>query len=319
MIGQKLRHILLIGIILPLHGILTADAPEQKAYATSMFSGLIDIGGGRKMHFVRQGTGSPTVVFVSGRSDRADIWLTSADHAKPGTDVFSEVAKFTQAFAYDRPGTVTITPQNDIKPSRSTKVLQPVTPKNGVEDLHAVLMAAKIPGPYVLVGHSYGGLIVRLFASTYPNEVSGLVLIDVVTELFYDALSPAQQALWNHLNSNYSPDLDHYTIQERTDFRASFEQLRAAPALQEMPVIVLSSDRPYDFQLLIAKGVLPTDTPLDFGPRVFQAQLQGQERLASLLKAKFISHTHAGHYIQLEQPQLVIEAIKEIVDKVRKA
>ncbi len=109
---------------------------------------------------------SPTVVLASGRSDRAAIWQT---HVKPGPTVFSEVAKFTKVCSYDRPGAVTITEQNSVVPSRSTSVPQPTTLKNGVADLHALLTATKIPGPYVLVGHSYAGLIVRLYASTYPN------------------------------------------------------------------------------------------------------------------------------------------------------
>jgi pimeloyl-ACP methyl ester carboxylesterase len=196
-------------------------------------------------------------------------------------------------------------------------VLQPITPKKAVEDLHALLTAAKVSGPYVLVGHSYGGLIVRLYASTYPSEVVGLVLIDTLSEFLYDSLTPRQQAMWIRLNSNYSPELDKYTIQERTDFLNSFEQLRASSILRQIPATVLTSDHPYDFKSLIAEGVLPSDAPLDFGSIVFQAHLTGQKRLTDRLHARQITNTHSGHYIQTEQPQLVIDAIKEIVDKVR--
>ncbi len=277
---------------------------------------LIDIGGGRKMYLECQGTGSPTVVLISGRSDRSDIWQTVTNTAKPGPGVFSAVARFTKACAYDRPGTVKIT-GHTIEAGRSTSVPQPVTPKNAVEDLHALLTAAQIPGPFVLVGHSYGGLIARLFAETYPSEVVGLVLIDTLTEFLYDSLNQTQQELWVRLNSNYSPDLDHYTIQERTDLVSSFKQVRTATALRPMPAIVLTSDQPYDFKNLIAEGILPSDTPIDFGPIVFQAHLIGQERLTRLLNAKQIKNTHAGHYIQTEQPQLVIDSIEEVIDMVR--
>jgi pimeloyl-ACP methyl ester carboxylesterase len=64
--------------------------------------------------------------------------------------------------------------------SRSDPVPQPQTATDAVADLHALLGAAAIPGPYVLVGHSYGGLVVRLYASTYPGEVAGLVLVDAL-------------------------------------------------------------------------------------------------------------------------------------------
>ena len=62
---------------------------------------------------------------------------------------------------------------------------------------------------------------------------------------------------------------------------------------------------------------MPEGTPIDFAPIVFQAHLSSQEHLTRLLNAKQITDTHAGHYIQTEQPQLVIDAIKEVVDKVR--
>ncbi len=95
----------------------------------------------------------------------------------------------------------------------------------------------------------------------------------------------------------------------------SFDQLRTAPAMRPMPVIVLTSDQPYDFRSLVAKGILPPDTPIDFSPIVFQAHLKAQERLAQNLQAKHITQTHAGHYIQTEQPQLVIDAIREVIEK----
>ncbi|MEA2955047.1 MAG: hypothetical protein QOJ58_544, partial [Alphaproteobacteria bacterium] len=103
--------------------------------------------------------------------------------------VFADVAKFSQVCAYDRPGT----PVGE-KPSRSDPVRQPTTAGDAVADLHALLSAAKVVGPYVLVGHSYGGLVVRLYASTYPDDVSGLVLVDALSEGLQDAETPAQWA-----------------------------------------------------------------------------------------------------------------------------
>jgi len=71
-------------------------------------------------------------------------------------------------------------------------VPQPTTPKEAVADLHALLSAAGETGPYVLVGHSYGGLVVKLYARTYPKDVAGLVLVDALSEGLQDALTPEQ-------------------------------------------------------------------------------------------------------------------------------
>ncbi|MCE5318792.1 MAG: alpha/beta hydrolase [Parachlamydia sp.] len=294
--GKILRFLLLTIFF------LNGDAAEENS-----FSGLVDISSERKIYLECQGNGSPTVVLVSGRSDRASIW-------KP---VISEVSKFTHVCAYDRPGTVTITDQDSVIASRSTSVPQPTTPKDAVADLHTLLMATKIPGPYVLVGHSYAGLIVRLYASTYPDEVVGLVLVDTLTEQLFDALTPKEQDLWIRLNSNYSKELDRYTIQERLDLVASFNQLRSASPLHPMPAVVLTTDQPFDFRSLIAQGILPKDAPLDFGPILSQVHLKTQERLAQSLNARHITKTHAGHYIHTEQPKLVIDAIREVVEKIK--
>src|SRR5689334_12152739 len=119
------------------------------------FSGLVDIGGGRKMYLDCRGVGSPTVVIVAGGKASADDW-TKSDSGK--TNVFSEVAGFTRVCAYDRPGV----PVGEA-PSRSDPVPMPITASDSVADLHALVAAARIATPFVMVGHSYGGLVVRLY------------------------------------------------------------------------------------------------------------------------------------------------------------
>src|SRR5215208_5193858 len=165
---------------------------------TGKFAGLVDIGGGRKMYLKCSGRGSPTAVLVGGLRASAEDWDIS-DKSKP--TVFSEVAKFTRVCACDRPGT----PVGE-KPSRSDAVPQPTTAKDAVADLHALLSAAGEAGPYVLVGHSYGGLIVRLCASSYPKEMSGLVLVDALSEGLQDAETPEQWAIQRKLIQNDDPE-----------------------------------------------------------------------------------------------------------------
>lgn len=93
--------------------------------------------------------------------------------------------------------------------------------------------------------------------------------------------------------------------------------LRAAAPLRQMPNIVLTADEPYDFRRFIQKGLVPKDAPLDLAPILFQIHLKAQDQLARSLHAKHITRTHAGHYIHMEQPQIVVYAIREVVEQAR--
>jgi pimeloyl-ACP methyl ester carboxylesterase len=291
----------------------TALAPAAHADAAGDYVGLVDIGGGRKIYLECRGTGSPTVVLVAGLRGSADDW-TIADKQLPA--VFPEVSKFTRVCAYDRPGT----PVGE-KPSRSDPVPQPTTAKDAVADLHSLLRAANEAGPYVLVGHSYGGLIVRLYASTYPQDVSGLVLVDALSEGLEDAETPQEWPIQRKLiEGDVKESLVEYPALERIDVDRSFDEIRRAPRLHPLPLVVLSADRPWGPQIpsMIASGALPADVPPNFGYITDAAQKRAQEKLARLVpNAKHITNTKSGHEIQKEQPQLVVDAIREVVDAVR--
>src|SRR6266496_4625433 len=152
-------------------------------------AGLVEIGAGRKMFLECRGSGSPTVILESGDRNDAEVWSTPLEPGK--STVFPQVAKFTRVCAYDRPGTV-----RDVNHlSRSTQVPMPRTARDVVSDLHALLQKAHVPGPYVLAAHSLGGIFARLYASTYPNEVVGMVLVDSTSEKIRSAFTPEQWKL----------------------------------------------------------------------------------------------------------------------------
>jgi pimeloyl-ACP methyl ester carboxylesterase len=204
------------------------------------------------MYLECRGIGSPTVVLVAGLKGSAADWNVTKQ-SEP--TVFAAVAKFTRVCAYDRPGT----PVGE-KPSRSDPVPQPTTAGEAVADLHALLSAAGEAGRYVLVGHSYGGLAVRLYASTYPEDVSGLVLVDALTEGLRDAETPEQWAIQRKLmEGDIGESLVLYPALERNDPDRSFDQVRAAQPLRPLPLVVLSADRAWGPQIpsMRAEGKLP--------------------------------------------------------------
>ena len=264
--------------------------------------GLVDVGSGRKIYLECRGAGFPTVVLISGTRGAHDDWTDIIDTknptraTKPGESaVFPQVSKFTRACAYDRPGTT----RNDNTVTDSTPVRQPTTAQQGVADLHALLIASKEPGPYILIGHSWGGLIARLFASTYPDEVSGLVLVDPASEFLKSALTPAQWATYIEATKK----LIEPSGLEAPDHARTLELLHGSPHVRPMPVVVLTSDKRFDF------GAGGTET--------WPAWRIAQDRLAKILDAKHVSDTNSGHVIQMEQPQLVIDAIRQVVEAVR--
>ena len=180
--------VLLLALPLPAAAQSATPAVASPIPASGDFAGLVDIGG-RKIYLECRGEGSPTVILESGAYARGDVW--TRDLEKPEgerTLVLPGVAQFTRVCTYDRPGTLTIrNPSLDpygplFSPSRSDPVPQPRTTQDMVDELHALLAAADIPGPYVLVGHSAAGLVVRLYASEYPDEVVGMVLLDSTNE-----------------------------------------------------------------------------------------------------------------------------------------
>jgi pimeloyl-ACP methyl ester carboxylesterase len=277
------------------------------------FAGLVDIGGGRKIYLECRGTGGPTVMVVAGARASAEDWTGS----KPGAaTVFSGVAGFARICAYDRPGT----PVGEA-PSRSDPVKQPVTAGDSAADLHALVAAAGIATPFVIVGHSYGGLVARLYAMTYPGDVAGMVLVDALSEGLRAAETPQEWTVQRVLlDGDLTEALKLYPPIERVDAERSFAQMLAAPPLRPMPLIVLSADHPWGPLVpgLIADGLLPPGTPPDFGYVTDRAQKEAQAKLAALVPgARHVADTDSGHEIHKDQPRLVIDSVRDVVEAVR--
>jgi pimeloyl-ACP methyl ester carboxylesterase len=251
----------------------------------------VDVGG---YHLYLQclGTGGPTVLLEAGLEEPAEAWGL----------VPAGVARFTRVCAYDRAGVG----GSDAGPRPSSSVMT-------ATELHMLLRRAGISGPYVLVGHSIGGFHVRVYARRYPGEVVGLVLLDAshpdqlardlaVLPPYRPGENPALTAVRADL-ANVQPD-----PAEGFAWAPSAAQVRASGALGALPLVVLT------------RGHSPL--PSSF-PAGVQARLEGvwralQDELAGLSsRSEHLLARQSGHFIQLDQPQLVIAAIEQVVTAVR--
>lgn len=279
--------------------------------------GLVPIADDRSIWVRCAGTGSPTVVLIAGKGNGAADWLdilAPDDPVRdaPGDDlplgmgsivpsddaVFPSVARFTRVCAYDRP---------DIRVGAevTTPRAQPHTVDADVDDLHAMLDALGESGPYVLVAHSYGGLIADLFARTHPHDVSGLVMLDAATAQIAHDVRAEQLVAWDASNA-----LTSEQVHEGVRLLDAFDRIAAAGPLPDVPAAVLSADKPWRTDLLPPE-VAAVDTV------TFEDWARAQVRLALELGVEQVAETGSGHDIGLYQPALVVRTIRAVVDEVR--
>lgn len=283
-------------------------------------TGLVDIDGGRSLFVECRGMGYPTVILMAGKGNGAEDWLQVLDppdpaHRAPGDDlpwgfgtlvdsdeaVLPSVAHFTRVCTYDRP---------DVRfdsPDTSTPRDQPHSVDLDVGDLRALLVALGETAPVVLVAHSYAGVIATLEARTHPEAVAGLVLVDAVSDHIEDVLGPAKLANWDASNAATSPQ-----VREGVRLIDAFDRITAAPPMPSVPAAVLSADKPWRTDLLPEEATR--------GEQVtFADWLAGQRRLAAALGVEAVTTTDSGHDIYLYSPALVVDAISEVVDELRRS
>lgn len=266
----------------PLPTVLEAGAP-------------IDIGGGRAL-FLRCSAptaGAPAVILEAG---------LAADHSA-WAQVEAGVAPFARACSYDRAGL-----------GRSSPGAPPRDAAAAAADLRAVLDAAGVRGPYVLVGHSFGGLFARRFAADYPADVAGVVLVDAVHEDWWEralaALPPETAADSERLRSFrgfLSVDVaDPARNAEGLAIPTVAAQVRAAGTLGNKPLVVLVAGR----SDVIAPGLPPeVESRLT---AMLQRELPAE--LAALsVDSTTVVVADSGHNIPQQRPDMVVLAIQAVI------
>jgi pimeloyl-ACP methyl ester carboxylesterase len=276
---------------------------------------LFDVGE-LKMHIDCTGEGSPAVILDSGLGDTFLSWRK----------VQPEIARFTRVCSYDRAGIGYSGPSS--RPRTSEVIAQ---------ELHALLRAAEIAPPYILVGHSMGGYDVRLYASLYRNEVAGMVLVDASHPDQENRFPPElknMEGSWQREAEFLAytmpfgiPRLiglcDEDPVQRAAEcnfqtaregvaelkaFPESAAQAAATGSFGDMPLAVLSHDPEKP----------STELPADLAKPTNDAWEKMQEELSHLsTRGTQAIAKNSAHYIQNDRPDAVIDALRDVLQQTR--
>lgn len=310
-----------VGLLLLLFLLAIAGAAYQQIStvrdrdAFPMPGQLVDVGG-NKMHIHCSGSGGPTVILDSGLGDSFIVWRK----------LQPQIAQFTRVCSYDRAGIG----YSDASPrARSSKVF--------AEELQSLLHNAGIAPPYVLAGHSMGGYDVRIYTNLYRSEVAGMVLVDsshpeqrkrlpaalndldagwVREEEFFEFTMPfGLPRLFGFCGNDRearAADCNFHSLRESVAELKSISESAAQTAetgpLGNMPLVVLSQD----------PNTPQYDLPEDLVGPTNEAWQKMQAELALLSTCgKQVIAKNSGHYIQLDRPDLVLDAVREVVNEVK--
>jgi pimeloyl-ACP methyl ester carboxylesterase len=247
--------------------------------------------------FMRQaGQGQPSVILEAGAGEDSTTW----------TDIIPAVARFSQVMAHDRAGL-----------GRSAGLPTPRTALQLVNDLHALLQASQLQKPYLLVGHSLGALLCRLYTQQYRHDVAGLILLDGPHpdqgKRFTTALT---QAGWQEhemirpileMASGTAPEQHP----EGLDFAKSLAQVDQTQTFGDLPLVVVSRGKPHSETM----PDLPVQAALTF-ERTWNT-MQGELTTLST-SGVHLTAMRSGHYIHCDEPELVAEIIYQAVRTIRK-
>jgi pimeloyl-ACP methyl ester carboxylesterase len=265
-------------------GLVVMSCAASASPDPNAIKGTFDLGG-RSLYLECVGVGGATIVMDAGLGNSHTTWA----QVVPG------VRDSNRICTYDRANI-----------GASDKASVPRTSADVVADLHQLLAAAKVTGPLLLVGHSFAGISMRLFAATYPADVIGLVLVDPTLPTFIDdECSLVDPTLCATLRAESAPSKNP----DGLDIAGSAEELAAAPPLPTVPLLVLAATTHHQPAI--------TDAAIES-----QIEALWQRRLsevASSVPGGKVEVVSSGHDIQSLHPDAVVAAIKSVLADVPKA
>lgn len=233
---------------------------------------------------------SASIVLVGGFGSELGTW----------ENLYAERGLTHTVFAYNRPG---LGLSKDVSGKRDAATI--------AAEMKKVLELNNINPPYILVGHSMGGIYARMFYHQNPAMVKGLVLVDATHERQIDSLlsflPPAEQQDFLRMAEAQMNDalanMPNGSLKEefRSNFKENYEQMKSFQPITQIPVYVITSTKPTDVEGPFVKAV--------------SAALHQQWATAAGTKGKFITTPNSGHYIQIEEPKLVYDGIKWVLNQ----
>ena len=251
---------------------------------------LFDVGGYR-LDVIRSGSGGPAVVLVAGLGDDLSEW----------NSVTTSLGEFSTVVAYSRAGL-----------GRSEGVDRDHSAQAEVRELHVLIEKLSLKKPVVLVGSSYGGILVRLYISEYPNDVAGLVFVDATGEDQVKRYGKLDAAYPEAFRKSFEDLLKTQKGAEAAETRESLRIQMAGTVegmkpLPDIPMAILTSMQPKQNAQYVnqtARGYA-------------EWRAMHEEWFDRSSNALHIETSKAGHHIMDDEPQLVIEAVRFVLDRVR--
>lgn len=273
------------GTVPPSSGLDVRAAPAQGAEQ------MVDVGG-RRLHATVHGRGAPTLVLLSALGATQDYWRS----------VMPALVAQATVLTYDRAGV-----------GKSALGTLPAHAGQSARDLRVLLDALRLPRPFLLVGHSFGGNVARLFASMYPADIAGLVLEETQHEDNLDEmrklLTGADLETFERvLAPGFAPPPDPRT--ERDHRAATRTQLQEARPLPHVPLVVLTvAGRGRDMQSMFSAAATDRIVALD-------AALM-QRLAASVPGGQHIFVEGSGHNLHVDKPEALLAPLKSMIADIK--
>jgi pimeloyl-ACP methyl ester carboxylesterase len=233
---------------------------------------------GHRLRVLISGQGNPTVIFETGGGGADGGPLEAWARVQPA------VSKFTRTFSYDRAGIGLSAPGPEPRDARQI-----------ARELHSALANAHLAPPYILVGHSLGGPYNRVFAGMYPGEVSGMVLVDPTQEEFIE---------WNQASET------NHVENVGQDILASLAEAHESTVPPGIPVVLITAMGPRVFPSFVTQK-----QKHDFKIQKPMWLKFHDEWVGKLPNGKHIVTEDSSHMVPYEQPELIVDEIRKMVEQ----